>query len=187
MRRYIFGALALAAIVTAATAVPAFSAGTGTVAVSITAQAPPAPCLTVSPGSVNFGTLPYSTNNGAGLKEGDTDITVNFCGTATGQNLLGSATPATSSGGSWIPLAYDGTIHPCPALNQYYVSIFGFTSTALYMADTPAPVLHSLGGTPEVFPAGDKGFRLSLIMPCQGSNGPGETKSLTATFTAVVP
>jgi hypothetical protein len=186
MRRYLIGALALAAIASGAAA-PAFSADSGTVAVSITAQAPAGACLTVTPGSVNFGTLPYSTNNGAGLKEGDTDITVNFCGTATGQNLLGSTTPASSPGGSWTPLAYDGTIHPCPALNQYYLSIFGFTSLALEMAETPAPVLHSLGGSPEVFPPGDKGFRLSLIMPCQGSNGPGETKSLTATFTAVVP
>jgi hypothetical protein len=184
MRKYIFGALALAAIATIAAAAPAFSADSGTVAVSITAQS--GACLTVTPGSVNFGTLPYSTDNGAGLKQGNADITVNFCGNASGQNLFGSTTTATSSGGSWTPLAYDGTIHPCPAPNQYYLSVFGFTSFALYMAETPAPVLHSLGGSPEVFPPGDKAFRLSLIMPCQGSNGAGETKTLTATFTAAV-
>jgi hypothetical protein len=188
MTRRVWSLTALvAAIALTAGAVPALSADSGAVAVSVTAQAAAAPCLTVSPSSVDFGTLPFSTNNGAGLSKGETDITVNFCGTSTGQNLLGSTTNATGPGGSWTPLAYDGTIHPCPDLNQFYLSIFGFTSFELNMNGTPAPVLASLGGPPAVFPLGDKVFRLSIRMPCQGSNGAGEAKTLTATFTAVVP
>jgi len=187
MRKYIYGALAVAAAAMAATAVPAFSADSGTVAVSVTAQAPAAPCLTVTPGTVDFGTLPFSADNGAGLRQGDSDITVTNCGTA-GQNLLGSTTNATGPGGSWTATSYypSLTIAPCPAPDRFYLSIFGFTVEDLLMTGTPAPVLASLGGSPAVFPAGDKVFRMSLIMPCVGSNGAGEAKTLTATFTAVV-
>ena len=164
---------------------PAFTDQNGTVAVTITAQAAAAPCLTVTPGAVNFGTLPFSTSNNS-MSEGSTEISVGFCGTATGQNLLGSTTPATGAGGSWTPLAYDGTLHPCPALDQFYLYIFGFTVQSLYMSETPAPVLQSLNGPRAVFPLGDKVFRFGILMPCHGSNGAGNTKTLTATFTAVV-
>lgn len=189
MRKYLTGALALAAIATAATTVPAFGAGSGTVAVSVTAQAPAAPCLTVTPGSVNFGTLPFSTNNGAGAVSGDSNITITNCGTV-GQNLYGATTDATGPSGAWSPTGHDdltGTIEPCPATNHFYLSIFGFTTPAMYMTGTPTPVHASSGGPNAVFPVGDKVFRLSIIMPCQGSNGAGEAKTLTATFTAVVP
>jgi hypothetical protein len=194
MRRYIFGALALAAIATAATAVPAFSADSGTVAVSVTARAPAAPCLTVTPSGVDFGTLPFSTDNGTGISDPNpggqlqnANVTIDFCGTATGQNLLASTTKATSAGGSWTPQPYDGTSpHPCPAPNQFYFSAF-LPFTALFMTETPAPALQSLGGPPKVFPKGSIVTRLDIIMPCQGSNGAGETKAFTATFMAVVP
>src|SRR4051812_26297725 len=129
----------LAGIALAATAVPAFTADSGNVTVSITVQAPVAPCLTVTPGSVNFGTLPFSTNAGAGLSSGEANVTVGNCGTA-GQNLLGSTTDATGPSGSWSPLAYTGIIDPCTAPNGFYLSLFGFTTTSLYMIGTPAPV-----------------------------------------------
>src|SRR5919201_152749 len=104
MRRYLYGALALAAIMTAATAVPAFSASSGTVAVSVTAQAPAAPCLTVAPGNVDFGTLPFSTPTDSGYipSSAQRDITFTNCGTA-GQNLFGQASNATGPSGSWTP------------------------------------------------------------------------------------
>jgi hypothetical protein len=177
--------IGLAGMALTATAVPALSADSGSLTVTITAQPPIAPCLTVTPGSVNFGTLPFSTNAGAGLSSGESNITVSNCGTA-GQNLLGATSDATSSAGAWTPLAYTGIIDPCTAPNAFYLSLFGFTTTSLYMTGTPAPVRVSLGGPVAVFPVGDKVFRLTFIMPCQGSNGAGETKALTSTFTAVV-
>jgi hypothetical protein len=172
----------------AATAAPAFTADSGTVAVSVTAQAPPAPCLTVTPGSVDFGTLPFSTDNNAssGLSQGhSSDISFKNCGTAD-QNLLGSTTPAAGPGGSWTPTAYDGTSpHPCPVVDQFYLALF-LPNPSLYLTGTPALVLAS-GGAPAVYPAGSTTLsRLDILMPCQGSNGAGETKTLTATFTAVV-
>jgi hypothetical protein len=189
MRNHVVGTLVLVVVALAASAAPALTADNGTVAVTIKAAAPPAPCLTVTPGAVDFGTLPFSADNGAGLKQGNSDITVTNCGTA-GQNLLGSTTNAVGPGGSWTATSYfpSLTIEPCPAPDRFYLSVFGFIgSTSLIMTNTPAPVLASLGGPPAVFPAGDKVFRMSLIMPCVGSNGAGETKTLTATFTAVLP
>jgi hypothetical protein len=195
MCKKFLGAIGLMAIIglVVATA-PAFTADSGAVQVSITAQAPAAPCLTVTPGSVDFGTLPFSRDNGTGLSQINADGTyqaanpeITFCGTATGQNLLASTTPATSPGGSWIPQPYDGTSpHPCPGVNQFYFSAF-LPFPALYLTETPAPALQSIGGPPKVFALGTIVTRLSLIMPCQGSNGAGETKTLTATFMAVLP
>ena len=186
MRKHLVGTLVVGALALAASAAPAFTADSGTLTVSITARAPAAPCLTVTPGTVNFGTLPFSANANSGLSEGEADITANNCGTA-GQNLLGSTSNATGPGGSWTPLALGSSFNPCVALDRFYLSIFGFTTPALYMTGTAAPVLASLGGPPAVFPAGDaKVFRLTFTMPCQGSNGAGETKTLSATFTATV-
>jgi hypothetical protein len=181
----VVGALAASAL--AAGAVPALSADRGTIAISITAQAPPAPCLTVTPGSVDFGTLPFSTI--ALDSFGRTNITVDNCGSA-GQNLLAATTDATGPSGSWTPIAFSGAPDPCQTLNRngFYLELFTpdpFRS--LFMTGTPAPVRQATSGMPEVFPAGEQVFRLSILMPCVGSNGAGETKTLTATFTAVVP
>ena len=181
---------ALAGLVLAAGAAPAVTADsdTGTVDVSITTQEPAAPCMTVTPGSVDFGTLQFSASNTT--SQATADITLAFCGTATGQNLLGATTPAIGSSGSWTPRNDDGLIQPCVESNQFYLSLNGFNANpqtrSIYMTGTPAPVLTFSGG-PAVFSTGAQPFRLIVIMPCQGSNGAGETKKLTATFTAVLP
>lgn len=178
---------AVAAALLAVGAAPAFTADSGTVAVTVTAQALSAPCLTVSPGAVNFGTLPFSANAGAGLSYGASDITITNCGTA-GQNLLAATTVATGPSGSWTPVdhAATGILDPCTGPNRFYVSIFGGTTPELFMVGSFRYVRASFGGPPEVFPLGDKVFPLTMYMPCQGSNGAGEAKTLTATFTAVV-
>ena len=179
---------AVAATLLAIGAAPAFTADSGTVAVTVTAQAPPAPCLTVTPGTVDFGTLPFSKDAGAGLSSGDANITVTNCGTV-GQNLLGATTNATGPSGAWTPVNYydTPTIDPCTAPDRFYLSLFGFTTPALFLTGTPRAVTTTLlGSTPVVFPTGDKVFRLTLTMPCTGSNGAGEQKALTTTFTAVV-
>jgi hypothetical protein len=188
MRKHLLVALALAAVAAAATAVPAFTADSGTVTVSITAQAPPAPCLTVTPGSVSFGTLAFSTpvNAGHGVVSGDANVTINSCGTA-GENLLGSATNAVSASGTWIVTNSGIGGSPCPNLDRFFLHIFMFAFPDLALNGTPTPVSAS-DGTPAVLTAGTSyPSRLTIEMPCQGSNGAGETKTLTVTFTAVVP
>jgi hypothetical protein len=185
MRKYFLGAFALAAVAMTATAVPALSADSGSVAVSVTAQAPAAPCLTVTPGAVDFGTLPFSRSNGEQIGA-HAGVTITNCGTA-GQNLLAATTDAVGPGGSWRPLALSGTADICTAPDRFYLSLASTSRPDLYLVGTPAPVLATGGGPPAVFPPGANGFQLLIIMPCQGSNGAGETKTLTATFTAVAP
>lgn len=187
MRKYLLGALALAATTTAVTAVPAFSADSGTVAVTVSAQAPPTPCLTLSPGALDFGVLPFAAPGGADVFD-RRSLSLTNCGTA-GENVLASATNASGPSGSWTPTSVTAN-NPCPTLNVYSLvwtpSASGFR--ILLLTGTPRMALDSQG-QPWVFPAGSatSGGQLSLGMPCQGSNGAGETKALTATFTAVVP
>jgi hypothetical protein len=187
MRKPLFVALAVAFAALGAGAAPALTDSTGTVAVSVKAQAPAAACLTVSPSSVDFGTLRFSTDNLAGQSGTQMPITVNFCGSAVGQNLFGSTTPASGSSGSWMPQAYDGSsVHPCPTPNQFYLEIAAARPTAFrFLTQDNAPVADGGAGPAAVFPIGDEVFQLALFMPCQGSNGAGETKALTVTLTAV--
>jgi hypothetical protein len=181
----------LGLIALAAGAVPAFTADSGTVTASISVPAPPVPCLTVTPTSLDYGTQPFSTNNGAGLNPIGTNLTVNFCGTAAGQNLLASTTAATGPSGSWTPSAYNPGVNPCPSVNVFYLEVYNALANtspppAIALTSALAPVPASLGGPPEVFPSGDQLVPVRLTMPCQGSNGAGETKTFTVTFTAAV-
>jgi hypothetical protein len=187
MRKHLVGTLVIAAVALAASAAPAFTADSGTLTVSITAQAPAAPCLTVTPGTVDLGTQPFSTDASSGISKSHADITASNCGTV-GQNLLGSTTDATGPSGSWTPRAFGPNPNPCPALNQFYLSIiaFGGPGTYLYLTGTTAPVLVSDTGPPAVFPVGFKEFLMQFTMPCQGSNGAGASKTLSVTLTATV-
>jgi hypothetical protein len=186
MRKYFFGALALAAITTAATALPALSTDSGTVAVSITAQAPPAPCLTLSPSALDFGVLPFAAPGGPDIFD-RRSMSLTNCGTA-GENVLASTTNASGPSGSWTPTSVSAN-NPCPTTNVFAllwtISAPGFRN--LLLTGTPRMALDTQG-QPWVFPAGSatSGGELLLGMPCQGSNGAGDTKTLTATFTAVV-
>src|SRR2546423_11576702 len=100
MRKHLVAAFGIAVVALPTIAGPAFTANSGTLHVTVTAQAPAAPCVTVTPGSVDFGTLPFSTTSG--LSQATRDITISNCGTV-GQNLLGSTSAATGPSGSWTP------------------------------------------------------------------------------------
>jgi hypothetical protein len=194
MRKRLLAAIAaLAVLGLAAGAVPAFTADNGTVTVSVTAQAPAAPCLTVAPGTVDFGTLPFSRPGIPNISSGNASLTTTNCGTAN-QNLLGSATDATGPTGPWFLATSTGTPNPCgqgvEGANSFFLRIAPLSAGApfdvLFLSRTPTLVPAPLGG-PAVFPAGSShSTQLRLYMPCEGSEGAGETKTLTATFTAVV-
>lgn len=104
---------ALAVLGLAAGAVPTFTADTGTVTVSVTAQAPAAPCvqLRYPPGTtVNFGTLPFSPV-GPTLSTGSGDVAPVFrsCSTAneqitiTGSNISQNGVDWETSSSSRSP------------------------------------------------------------------------------------
>ena len=185
---------ALATVVLAAGAPPAFTDDSGTVTVTITAQAAPTPCLTVSPGAVDFGTLPFSTPGIPGISSGDSAITSSNCGTA-GQNLLASATNASGPSGTWTLGQATGTGNACddvpPGIDTFFLRVAPQAVDApfgvLHLSGTPATVPASFGGPPAVFAAGSAhAMQLRLYMPCQGSSGAGEQKTLDVNFTAVV-
>jgi hypothetical protein len=120
---------------------PALTADTSSVAVSITAQEV-APCLTVTPEALDFGTVPYSGADGHTDSRALADITINNCGTAV-QNLLAATSDAVGPSGSWAPSALTGPGHPCIdlALNQFFLTFGFFFSGApdLFLTHTPSP------------------------------------------------
>jgi hypothetical protein len=183
LRKLAFAATAASLAVLVGGAVPALSSESGAVAVSVSAEAPAAPCLTVTPASVDFGTRPFS---GASPSLGRADLTFRNCGTAI-ENVLGSATDASSPAGTWtLVQRFGGTVSPCPTLDTFNLNITVTGAGGLPFGYTPAPLRDANAQIGAFSPGVSYPGQLDLTMPCQGSNGPGETKTLTATFTAVV-
>jgi hypothetical protein len=190
-KRWLATVAALAAAALAMSAVPAFTADTGTVAVTVTAQAAATPCITVAPTTLDFGTLAFST---AGVLSRrfiggtGTSPTVANCGTAD-QFMTLATTNATGPSGSWTPTgAADGT-NPCPAVNSFNITGHreADANQGIRLTSTPA-LVPAVGGVGPYMqgPNVSDNFGFTLNMPCQGSNGAGEQKSLTLTFTAAV-
>lgn len=178
---------AAAAAVLAVGAAPAFTAESGSVAVTVTAEPPPAPCLTVAPGTLDFGTLPFTKP--AALSGRNFGVDLTNCGTAD-ENLTVVGTDAAGASGSWA-LSSGGL--PCDlGVDKYTLLLSKYEpGDADYRIYTPitkiAATVANPAGTPFVFPAGTPTTaRLGLLMPCQGSNGAGEAKTLSVTFTAIV-
>jgi hypothetical protein len=182
-------ALATAGLI--AGAVPAFTADSGTVAVTMTAQPAATPCVTVAPPALDFGTLAFSTSGalsrrfvgGAGVSP-----TVANCGTAD-QFMTITGSNATGTSGSWtISGDADGT-NQCPTVGRFNLTGHREADANQEIRLTTSPVLvRAVGGVgPYVQGPGlSDNFGFTLDMPCQGSNGAGEQKSLTLTFTAAI-
>lgn len=187
-RRLLAAVAALAGLALAAGAVPAFTADSGTVAVSVTAEAAPASCLTVSPEALDYGTLPFSRAVGAGWNGGSQQLLLTNCGTAN-EHLVVAGTDATGPSGAW---ALSATLS-CEQLNAYSLQARkqagepSFQFQIMHLVTKTPSTLADAAGVPYVFAAdAPTDVNLALTMPCQGSNGAGEQKSLSVTFTAVV-
>ena len=176
----------LAATVLAASAAPAFTADNGSIVGTVSVPAPPAPCIQLSDGALDYGVRPFSTPDAIG-SFGRAFVLTN-CGEA-GENVLASATDASGPSGSWTLLAWPTFVgNPCPTTNTFSL-LWGISEpNFLNMSLSGTPRMGTdTTGAPWVVPAGRASVSgLSLFMPCQGSNGAGETKTFTATFTAVV-
>lgn len=161
----------------AATAVPAFPAESGSLVGTITAASAPAPCLTVGDSVLDFGVLPFSTP-GATRQSQNRITSLTNCGEAT-QQVSASGTDASSAGGTWL-LGNDLTA--CPLNGYSLVANAGVPVTLSY-----APQLLRDTAAPAQWDGGQRHFiGLAIFMPCQGSNGAGEGKTFTVTFTATV-
>lgn len=190
-RRFLFTIAALAAAGLATGAVPAFTADNGSVTVTITAEPAAAPCITVAPTTFDFGTLAFSapgTLSRRFVGGVGTTPTVTNCGTAD-QTLTMTGSNATGTSGSWTPTgAADGT-NPCPTLDTYNLTGHREADANNEIRLTTSPVLVRApgGALPYVqSPASADNYGFTINMPCQGSNGAGEQKSLTVTFTAAL-
>jgi hypothetical protein len=173
MRAIVFAAL-FGATSMAVGAAPAFTADNGSVTATVSMQAPAAPCLTVDPSSLDYGTMDFA-------QYGEQPVAIASCGSAN-QHTLVSATDADGPVGHWL-LTAD---YICPGPVDRYsvrVNIFGVaqvwvTNDAALIADSGSPLVWAPGESP--------GASLSLYTPCAGSSGAGEAMTFTTTFTAVV-
>jgi hypothetical protein len=178
--------LVLAGAALLASAAPAFTADSGSVTVTVTAEAAQAPCLTLGTTSIDFGTVPFSTPttpNGRNQAVGLTN-----CGAAN-ETVTAVGTDASSTSGTWELVQRSGDM--CAGGPNRYglvVSWFeqGDADYRIYtdVTKTAATLRNAQG--PFVFqPNQPIPARLGIAMPCQGSNSAGATKNLSVTFTAV--
>jgi hypothetical protein len=168
MKKALVAVLALAAI--ALGAQPAFGDDVGTVSAQVSVAAP---CLQVTPGQLDFGTLGFSQSN-ANLTGGTQPVTATNCGSAA--HLLGHGSNATSTAGTTWTLDPTGdTI--CPDLNRYGQRIdTGPVSITLTAQDR---TLRDLAA------AEAASLNAIVVMPCAGSAGAGQTMTFSYVFTAV--
>jgi hypothetical protein len=173
MCRHLVALPVLAAATLAAGAVPAFTADSGTITVSITAQAPPAaPCIELldPPGTlVDFGTHAFSTLNQPSGAPGDVEPTFRNCSTAD-EKVLIHGVDATAPPVTWT-LDPNGP-YPCgesSPRNAYQLVSRVDGASPLFLATTPATRLASAA------PGATHTLALDLIMPCSGSDGAGRT------------
>ena len=192
-KRLLLTIAVLAAAGLAAGAVPAFTADNGSVAVTITAQAAATPCITVAPTTLDFGTLSLSAPGSLSTRfigQNGLTPTVTNCGTV-GQEIFLASSNATGASGSWTPGGQAVNTNPCPAINTFNLSAnrdgVGQNFFAR-LSGSPVPALADNGqGSYVQSPGASDLFGFQLDMPCQGSNGAGEQKALTVTFTGVIP
>jgi hypothetical protein len=178
----LIGATALAA-----SAVPAFTADNGSVVATVSVAPPPAPCIMLTPGSIGFGTLPFSDPAAASTPLQDASPQVHFTSCATaGENLFLAASDATTaSGGSWdVPnFGNDNTCTSGSNLYQPYFASFAFGSGRLYNPAADGTYFTRVGA----FSAGQAAdLKFQINMPCRGSAGAGEIVSMTFSALAVL-
>lgn len=179
MRKYILGAIALAVVVAAATAVPAFTAASGTVTMSITAQPAAEPCIELldPPGTqINFGTVGFSVPNQLSQKLGDVDPRLRNCSSAD-EAVLIKGDDATAPSAIW-QLVVGSAVGVCSAPNLYALLAQVFGGSAVWVGKVPGPFIASAAS------GATRDFQLNLVMPCAGSAGAGQTFATSVVLTA---
>jgi hypothetical protein len=177
MKRFTFaGALALAAVYFAASALPAFSADSGSISARVQVGAP---CITLSATSIDFGLGSFS-QQGQNAGAFDDTVTISNCG-GVGSTLWVSATNAQADGDPiWTldPLAVGGA---CAAgANRYGLEVWDNVPEHLPLSigTTATQLEGTLAGN------GAVPLRHSLHMPCVGSIGAGRTVTMQIDYTA---
>lgn len=154
---------------------PAFGDDTGTVAATVTVAAP---CILLDIAQVDFGTRSFNTVSTNIFSQSPTLTATNCSG--TDENILARGTDATSVGGATWTL-YSAFTNPCnvgPDKYQLQYNNLG-TGTGYSLTTSDQEVATGVG-------AGvGHTYRLTLLMPCTGSGGAGETMNLQTILTAI--
>ena len=196
MRHRLFCTVATLAIVAlAAAAAPAFTSDNQTLTLNVTAQAPPTPCVTfaTTPGTqVDFGTRAYSRPGNLSLSTGSVRPVFSNCGTAD-ENLLIAGTDAHNVCPTLCLLhtwSLQQTTDTCAgnqtnvyalywSVDNHGSNVIGTTNTRIYHPD--------LGPSAVTWVAGEQhALGLELEMPCQGSDGAGESFAMNVSLTAAI-
>jgi hypothetical protein len=166
MKRWITLVGIAASAVLAAAATPAFTADQGTVNLTVQVASP---CITVSPDSTSFGPMSFSASaESPSSKDAADRPRITNC-SASAESLFVQGTDAVGSLGARWTLGTPETI----GRNRYGLKVGAQSATA-----TNQPLGAALA-------AGDvREYPLALFMPTSGSDGSGQTMSMSATYTA---
>ncbi len=160
------------ATVWASSAIPVLAADSGTVDAQVTVATP---CIIVSPTTVDFGTLPFTTLAIQGY--GARSIQLQNCGTGPEQMYVRGTDATFGSSTVWTLVAAD----PCSGgLNEYFLRARDNSNTGPFVGlTTTDQVLETVS-------AGSNALtnEIQLVMPCTGSDGVGQTVTFQAIFTA---
>jgi hypothetical protein len=160
-------ALALGGIL-AANAAPTFTADNGTVEASVTVATP---CLVVTPGQIDFGTLPFSTTQ---ISFGVAPISYTNCSESP-ERVYGRGTDASGGGSATWSLS---TV-PCNGtLNNYTQGVTRPGNPATFLTTTDLELETVAGNLAGAY------NQASITMPCAGSDGTGSYMSFQFIFTA---
>jgi hypothetical protein len=177
MKRLIAGAagLAVAAAYFVMSALPAFSADSATVNAKVTVASP---CIAVqvAGGSIDFGTLTFSTPTTV-VRPGNGNTTITNCAT-TNENISARGTDATGANATWTLI---GTLFPSPC--TYGTDKYGLD------VDKVAPGAVALTTQDQLLGSAPAGqiqhpFNTFIYMPCTGSGGAGQTMNFQIIYTA---
>lgn len=170
----------VAVLLSAALWLPSLAQSEGAISASVTVQNV---SVSVSPTSVNYGTLPFETTKRSG-----TAVSPFFTATNNGnvnEDLKVRGADATVTGGPW---AIQATALDCvtPVLNKYRHAAIGATSgvddTAIFMttSNSSSNLVSSLAASVT------KDFNSEIFMPCSGSaGGTGATATTGITVVAI--
>ena len=183
---------ALAAGALLAGALPTLAADSGAVQATVVAQAPAEACLTVSQNSLDFGSNDFSTPaSETVVSEPATPYTLTSCSTDD-QAFLGRTSDATGATATWTPQdpVEDGNLGTdiCSiGPNRFRVStIIGGSSGTFLDGTNEALAGAGRNGTDNVTAGDTRGVENSLVVPCETSDGAGETMGFVLTYTAVL-
>lgn len=158
-----------------ASGIPVFGDTGGTVPATVTV--PAAVCVTVDTTPISYGTLPFSPDGSASVSNRSVGG-VTSCSTVNQDLAVAGANATGNLGASWDLVAAGS----CPGMGidkfKHVIqdpdsSFLGLTTTGQILTLlSPSEVIGSL--------------TTDFIMPCQGSEGAGQTMSTSIIFTATI-